>query len=134
MLDRCQRCVVVVVDDQPIVREFVEHALQRLGYEVLTAHDAKACLGLMRACAGPVHLVISDILMPGMSGTHLAEVIARERPDTRVLLMTGMTEDEVPKQWAAKLLFKPFTADFLQKRVREALDSAACQGSPPGVT
>jgi CheY-like chemotaxis protein len=68
-----------------------------------------------------VELVISDIEMPGMSGSTLADLIRQEYPKTHVLLMSGLAVDDVPAQWRGMLVQKPFRLDHLLKRVNEAL-------------
>ncbi len=130
MSDVSNRYVVVVVDDQPIVREFVRNALERCGHAVLTAADAESCLRLMKERDGAVDLVLSDIVMPGMGGTHLAEILSREYPGTRVLLMTGMSEQEIPPRWSHSFLCKPFSAGALYQAVAAALQGAPCRLRP----
>jgi CheY-like chemotaxis protein len=112
--------LILVVDDDRAVRDFVRYALEEEGYSVLTARDAECALQTLDSHQRQVNLVISDVQMPGIRGPALAARICREHPDTRVLLMSG-SAGEVPAEWRSALLQKPFGLDHLLERVKEAL-------------
>lgn len=116
--------LVLVVDDNRDVRDFVRYALEENGYSVLTAPDAVSALTLLETFQAQVELVISDIQMPGMSGGTLAELIRQRHAGTRVLLMSGMATDEIPAQWEDAVIHKPFRLDHLLTSVKEALSIA----------
>lgn len=110
---------VLVVEDEDGVRNLVKRVLDDRGYHVLTARDAEEAL---RICAEvAVDLVLTDVVMPGLSGHALAERLRARRP-TRVLFMSGYDRDEVVP---GGLLRKPFRPDELATRVRELLDRPA---------
>ncbi len=117
--------VVLVVDDDPGVREVASKVLARAGYHVLQAGEGAEALRVARAHDGPLHLLLTDVVMPGMNGRELAERISEERPETRLLYMSAYTEDEVIRRGVqvaeVSFLFKPFSLDGLEGAVREAL-------------
>jgi len=119
---------ILVVEDDDALRTVACRALVQCGYHVLEASDGQEAL---RTCAqhdGKIHLVVTDMVMPEMSGAELAELIAESFPDVRVLLMSGYTRDEAARRGIASerysFLEKPFTPTKLAARVRELLDSA----------
>ncbi|MFN2324660.1 MAG: ATP-binding protein [Gemmatimonadales bacterium] len=117
---------VLVAEDEPQVRRLAERALRAAGYQVLSAPDGAQALALSRESQGQIHLLVTDVVMPGMGGPELATAFLAERPGARVLYISGYTEDEVARQGlaAAGLAFlpKPFTPAELTDRVRELLD------------
>jgi two-component system cell cycle sensor histidine kinase/response regulator CckA len=116
---------ILLVEDESGVRSFVKMALQRFGYRVIEADTAEAALTLLRAHAAPVHLLLTDVVLPGMDGAQLATHVTRERPDARVLFMSGYARTlgsiEGGLDPSINLLEKPFTADALLTRTRELL-------------
>ena len=119
---------ILIVEDDDALRTVACRALVQCGYEVLEASDGQAAL---RTCAqhdGKIHLVVTDMVMPEMSGAELAELIAESFPEVRVLLMSGYTRDEAARRGIASerysFLEKPFTPTKLAARVRELLDHA----------
>jgi len=126
---------VLLVEDEHTVRAIARSALTRRGYRVLTAADAAEALAIARAYPGPIHLLLTDVVMPGMGGRELAEQMVAERLGVRVLFMSGYTEDEVLHRGvsaeAMAFLPKPFTPETLASRVRAVLDAPA---SLPGTT
>ena len=117
---------VLVVDDDGWVRTVAGRILKRAGYGVLEAENGTAALELLRGVAGScVKLVLSDVMMPGISGINLAGTIHREFPDTPVLLMTGLPGGHVASNGSANsvgpVLSKPFTQTELLNAVRVAL-------------
>jgi len=105
--------VVLVVDDDDAVRAFACLVLQGAGLTVLAAANADAALALLAAHAGPVDVLLTDLTMPGMSGTELAARVRAERPGVRVLFASG----DVPDSDDPHFLSKPFTAAQLADRV-----------------
>jgi PAS domain S-box-containing protein len=110
---------ILVVEDEDAVRRLVEKILERHGYEVLTASRPEEALELA-ATGTPIDVLLTDVVMPGMPGTRLAEELLARLPDLRVLFMTGYTDrpGELPEE--ASLLFKPFDAERLLRQVAAA--------------
>jgi CheY-like chemotaxis protein len=117
---------VLVVEDQEEVRRAATEALQRHGYRVLEATDGTSALALLDAEPGPVHLLLTDVVMPHMSGPELADRARREHGVPRVLFMSGYTGDAVSRHGVLDaridLLPKPFSPLQLLTRVRHSLD------------
>jgi PAS domain S-box-containing protein len=118
---------VLVVEDEPAVRELASRALAAAGYHVLQAPSGREALEEAGRTAGPVHLLVTDVVMPDMSGQKLAEALKRARPETRVLYMSGYTENTIVHHGVldagVHFLSKPFTPATIQERVREVLDA-----------
>jgi two-component system, cell cycle sensor histidine kinase and response regulator CckA len=112
---------VLVVDDQAAVRRLIVRVLAQRGYHLLEAGDAATALEIARL--SPVSLVITDVVMPGMSGPHLVEALRRDRLASRCLLMSGEAAG-IPARgstWALPLLKKPFTPEELVDKVAKLL-------------
>ena len=121
---------VLIVEDEAAVRDLVARVLDRAGYEVLAAEDGPAALRIVDSDPSPIDLVLSDVVMPGMSGIELVRELGVRRPDLRVLLMSGYTEESVLQpEGRIELLPKPFTDEELLARVREGLGA---RGDPAG--
>ena len=122
---------ILLVEDDALVREVAVLALRSRGYTVLVAANGLEALERSREHEGPLALLVSDLRMPGMGGRELAEKLERERPETRVLFVTGFTEDESLREGGGGeervVLQKPFTASSLARKVRQVL--GATQGS-----
>jgi PAS domain S-box-containing protein len=116
---------VLLVEDERAVRTVAREVLARSGYHVLVAEDGMQALAVARAHRGPIDLLVTDVVMPGMSGRELAEALAQERPATRVLFTSGYTEDEVLHRGVSAdtvaFLPKPFTPAALVERVAAVL-------------
>jgi len=122
------RETVLLAEDDPSVRAIVADVLTQKGYRVLRANDGQAALEMARAQAGAIHLLVTDIVMPGMTGRELAEALRAERPGVRVLYMSGYTDDAVVRHGVLEegvpYLQKPFAPRTLASKVREVLDRA----------
>lgn len=123
---------VLVVEDEPQVRAFVKHVLARAGYQVLLAADGVEGLETFVAEAARIDLLLSDVVLPRMSGPELVDEIWSGTPGLRVLMMSGypdsVLEQRGPLPLRAPLLDKPFTSADLLRHVRAALDAAAPGG------
>jgi CheY-like chemotaxis protein len=118
---------ILLVDDDADVRELARRVLQWQGYTVLEAHDGPEALRLAADYAGPIHLLLTDVVMPGMSGTTLAEELARTRPGLGILLMSGYMEEAIADHGAqgqgVAFLPKPLGPLALARKVRAVLDA-----------
>lgn len=114
---------ILVVDDAEPIRRMIGSMLTQNGYTVLEAADGNEALNVLTGSSEPIHLVLTDLLMPRMSGTELARHLGRLRPELPIVLMSGYTEDPVLRVTEPAFLFlaKPFTATALMETVRSAL-------------
>jgi two-component system cell cycle sensor histidine kinase/response regulator CckA len=116
---------ILLVEDEPMVRSVARQILHRLGYNVLEATDQHQALQIAEHYPSPIHLLITDIVMPGMNGRELAERMQLIRADMKVLFMSGHTEDAVVRHGvsvqAKAFLQKPFSADTLARKTQEVL-------------
>ncbi len=123
---------VLVVEDEAAVRAIIASVLRRHGYQVLEAPDGANALERAERYAGPIHLLVTDVVMPAMSGAELAARIATSRPDMRVVFMSGYTHSAAVHQRVlageARFLQKPITPTRLLEMVRRTLDDG---GEPP---
>jgi len=120
---------ILLVEDEASLRELVRECLEGGGYTVLPARHGAEALEIAERHGGCLQLLMTDVVMPGMSGRELAERLRARRPDVRILYMSGYTDDAVVLHGvlAADMAFlqKPFTADALARTVREVLDRSA---------
>jgi two-component system cell cycle sensor histidine kinase/response regulator CckA len=114
---------ILVVDDEEGLRRFAARVLQRSGYKVLTAGSGEEALPVLERHDGPVHLVLTDMVMPGMGGRNLAEQLAKIRPEIRVLFTSGATDDAALQRGFDRFVGKPYMASQLTRSVRDVLDS-----------
>lgn len=117
------RRAILVVDDEPDVRSSMRRVLEKLGYNVLEAPTADAAIDLIGRTAGGVDLVLTDVVMHGMSGRELAVRLSIEHPSVRLLLMSGYSPDtmQLKDEEIAKFLRKPISIELLRERVTRAL-------------
>jgi PAS domain S-box-containing protein len=117
--------VVLLVEDEAGVRELAREYLQLSGYTVLEARDGHVALELATMHAGPIHLLMTDVVMPGISGRELAQRVVKIRPEIKILYMSGYTDQAVAHQGIlegdAVLLQKPFSMATLATKLREIL-------------
>jgi PAS domain S-box-containing protein len=125
---------VLVVEDESAVRRLIDEALRKYGYRVLEAAHGEEAVRIAQDRTTRIRLVITDVVMPGMSGRELASRLSEHQPDLRVLYMSGYTDDAVVRHGLvdASMFFlqKPFTPGSLVRKVRETLD----QSWPPTLT
>jgi signal transduction histidine kinase/CheY-like chemotaxis protein len=111
---------ILVVDDEEPIRDLVARILSRAGYRVLCAADAGEAMAVVRAYSEPIHCLLTDLIMPGVPGTELARRLRAERPDLRVVFMSGYAEPlREGTDAGIPLLFKPFTKAALLATVLE---------------
>ncbi len=117
---------VLLVEDDAGVRRVAGEALRRLGYLVLHAATAEQAVRLGGSHRGPIHLVLSDVVLPEVSGREVAERLQLLRPGIRVLYMSGYAAESRERHGAldagTPCIEKPFTLEMLARRVRAALD------------
>jgi len=117
---------VLLAEDEAAVRAVARQALQRHGYAVLEAQSGEAALDLAQRHSGRIHLLLTDVVMPGMSGRALALRLAAQRPDMRTIYMSGYTDDAITRhgvlEHGVTYVQKPFSPDALVRKVREVLD------------
>jgi CheY-like chemotaxis protein len=118
---------ILLAEDEERLRELALDILRLNGYTVLDACDGASALELSARHAGPIHLLITDIVMPHMGGPELAHRLTQVRPETRVLYMSGYTDDAPGRRSAppsgAAMIDKPFTMEGLARKVREVLEA-----------
>jgi PAS domain S-box-containing protein len=118
---------ILVTEDDDAIREIARRILTRHGHEVLFAEDGVSALAVLDTFEGEIHLLLTDVVMPGLQGTGLADEARRRRPALRVLYMSGYARPFLASQGTlgdgVVLLEKPFTERSLLARVREVLDS-----------
>ena len=118
---------ILLVEDEPVVRELARTILEMNGYQVLDAGDIGEARRLCDGHPGPIHLMLTDVVMPEMSGRVLADSLVPTRPEMRVLYMSGHMDDAIARHGillgSVPFLQKPFTPQGLAAKVREALDS-----------
>jgi len=118
---------ILVVEDEPAVRRLIAQVLRMREYHVLEAADAEEALCVFAEHGSEIDLVLTDMVMPGKSGRELAEIVHERCPETRVMFMSGYTDDVLLRTGALapgmSFLQKPLRPDTLITRVREALDS-----------
>ncbi len=118
---------IMVVEDEEGVRELLRKVLVEYGHTVLEARHGRDALMVAERYERPIQLLITDVVMPEMGGAELAQRMRQERPETKVLYVSGYTNDEVLRRGIRSLgpvfVQKPFTPEDLMQRVRGVLDS-----------
>ena len=116
---------ILVAEDEPDVRKLVRDALEQLGYKVLPAADGYEALRILEQHTAPVHLLLTDVIMPLMSGRELAKRVQSLKPATKVVYMSGYTDDTLAfhgfPQLHTGFIQKPFTMTLLAEKVRKVL-------------
>jgi CheY-like chemotaxis protein len=118
---------ILVVEDYPGLRELARRMLEKAGYTVLLAGNGGEALQLLESHDGPVHLLLTDVVMPGMNGRELAARVVEAHPEIKVIYTSGYTDDAIMRHGvvadAAHFLGKPYTHEDLTRAVRKALDA-----------
>ncbi len=121
------RETVLLVEDEDMIRDLIRHILESHGHPVLVASKGQEALDLAKRHAGPIDLLVTDVVMPGMSGRELADRLAQSRANLRVLYMSGYTYNEIGRHGVLgsdiAFIQKPFSPDGLMRKVREVLDA-----------
>ncbi len=123
--DRKGHETLLIVEDEPAVRNMVASALKNDGYTLLLAVSAEEALEMSDAFDGPIDLLLTDAIMPGRSGIELTNLMAARRPGLPVIVMSGYTEEMLSGDELSQpltLLHKPFTPRELRRRIRDVLD------------
>lgn len=124
---------ILLVEDEVVVRRLALRVLSRLGYEVLHAKDGASAILLVERHTGPIHLLLTDVVMPGMSGPDLVEQIVRLRPGISVLYTSGYSENAISNHGilnaGISFLPKPYVPHTLATKIRQVLE-----GTPPRLT
>jgi two-component system cell cycle sensor histidine kinase/response regulator CckA len=118
---------ILVVEDEQLVRELACESLEMLGYAVLSACDPEQAIKVSERHRGPIHLLLTDVVMPTMDGASLLKELSRNRPELKVLYMSGYSANTIIQYGVMNasgyFLQKPFTVDGLAGKLRMALDS-----------
>jgi len=118
---------ILVVEDEDSVREFVQRVLRRHGYVVHAVGDPRQALEFGDAHPGGIDLILTDVVLRGMNGRTMALQMQQRRPESRVLYMSGYTDDAILHHGVLDegvwFLQKPFTAEVLLKKTRDVLES-----------
>ena len=121
---------ILFADDDGSIQVFVAALLQRLGYKVIIAADGSDALQKARAFDGTIHLLLSDVDMPGMTGIELATQLNQERPETKILLISGLPTGMLVLNNGWQFLPKPFVANMLRDRIRDFLSEESTNAEP----
>jgi len=129
---------VLVVDDEADVCELARDCLVAVGYRVLEARDGEEALRIAEGHAEPIHLLLTDVMMPRLNGVELAGRLTRQRPDMKVLYMSGFAVVGAQTEQLSgpglqpgdPILPKPFGTEALIRKIREVLDRPAASRSP----
>jgi CheY-like chemotaxis protein len=120
---------VLLVEDEEQVRVLTRRLLQARGYRVLTTASGPEALRVAEQHVGPIHLLVTDVVMPGMSGREVGLLVAQLHPEVRALYLSGYPDESVVHQGVlapgTPFLQKPFTGEALARKVREVLDAPA---------
>jgi DNA-binding NtrC family response regulator len=116
---------ILVVDDEAKMRQVLRVCLAPQGFVILEAGDGEGALRVCREHPGPIHLALVDVVMPGMSGLELAPKLVELRPDARMILMSGQTDDQILLHGSLNpntpFFHKPFTVEELVSKISEIL-------------
>lgn len=125
---------VLLVEDDPILRRLGERILKENGYEVFVAARGEDAIELLTKRGKPVDLLLTDVVMPGISGRELSKELARQKLADRTIFMSGYTEDAIVDHGmldqGIAFIYKPFNPDVLTKKLREVLDGPAENACP----
>jgi len=129
--------VVLLAEDDGSVRALAVNVLQKHGYTVLEARNGQEAVSLAQAHEGPIHLILTDVVMPELAGRPMAERLVSLRPGTKVLYISGYTDDAIARHGlledGVQYLEKPFTPNALLRKVRQVLDEPGDSRPEPGL-
>jgi len=118
---------ILAVDDDRTVLGFLEHTLRGAGYRVLAAHSGWSALEAFENSAGPVDLLLTDVIMPDLTGPVVAERLCTRQPDLQVVFISGFHDADLVQRFVTRkgftLLPKPFTVESLLRVVEESLSA-----------
>src|SRR3954452_11455725 len=124
-----EKRTILVVDDEAEIRKLVGAMVAQTGYTILTADSGEHALTLYKNNKGPIDLLITDVVAPGMSGPMLADKLTEIQPDLKVLYISGYDNTHVVQKYVVEkghaLLPKPFTAEEFYAKVKETLQAKA---------
>jgi two-component system, cell cycle sensor histidine kinase and response regulator CckA len=124
---------ILVTEDEDIVRKVLDRALRKKGYTVLAANNGKEAVKISETYTKPIHLLLTDVIMPGMNGRELADSIMQKRPGLTVLFMSGYEKETIAQRGVLEpgmaFIEKSFSVESLCHKVREVLDTAAKEES-----
>jgi DNA-binding NtrC family response regulator len=119
---------ILAVDDDPAIVSLLDLSLREAGYNVLLAGGGREAIGAYESSAGPIHLLLTDVIMPDLTGPVLAERLRARQPDLRVLFISGFHDADLVQRFVTRkgftLLPKPFTVDALLRVVEDSLLTA----------
>ena len=117
---------ILLVEDDEGVRNLVREVLENYGYRVLEATDGPKALSIGESYIQTIHVILTDVVMPGMSGRAVADRLANSRPEMKVLFMSGYPDDAIVQHGVldpdTPFIEKPFTPEVLARKIREVLD------------
>jgi CheY-like chemotaxis protein len=124
--DACARDVVLVVEDEEIIRSLCSKILRLRGCAVLEAANGREALAIAKTHAGPIHLMIADVIMPEMGGPELVRQLSPSRPEMKVIYLSGYSDDTLDlrhlQEGGSAFLIKPFSPDDLARKVAEVMN------------
>lgn len=116
--------VILLAEDEPVVRNLIQLMLVKNGYAVLAAKDGQEALEVLEKFTGPVHLLLTDVRMPRLDGWALAEIVRKERPEMKVIVISGETATRIATENPADaFLRKPFIPPTLLQCIQRVLSS-----------
>ncbi len=119
---------ILIAEDEPVVRQMVRYTLESQGYHVLEAENGKDALEVARQCTRPIHLLLTDVIMPEMGGRQLAHLLRQDRPGIQVIFMSGYIDDEAllrgQNDDTETFLQKPFSSRVLIQKIHRAFENA----------
>jgi two-component system cell cycle sensor histidine kinase/response regulator CckA len=126
---------ILLAEDEDGVRRLLKHVLAKEGYNVLEAASGHEALAIYEQSARPIDLLLTDVVMPRMSGRELADRLVRLQPGLKIIFMSGYTDEAMTGagSLAALFLAKPLRPDVLAARVREVLSGVKVECAPSGV-
>ena len=118
---------ILVVEDEDMLRDLVKELAEEEGYKILIANDGEDALAVVNSYTEPIHLLLTDVVMPKMSGKELADLLSVQRPTTKILFMSGYTDETIGHHGildeGINYINKPFSSESLLMKIREVLDT-----------